>query len=148
MKITIEHGIFPENEIVLRCNSLDEEMLHILTLLKSQSQSLCVWDESRKKELFFISPSDILYGESVDEKTFLYDAGAIYRTAFSLAELCERYEGMGYFRVGKSTILNLYKIAGLKSCSAGRIEATMKNGERMMISRHYAPLLRQKLGIS
>lgn len=148
MKITIEHGEFPEHEIILRCKSLDEEMIHILTLLKSQSQNLCVWDESEKKELFFLSPSDILYGESVDEKTFLYDADKVYRTALSLAELCGRYESMGYFRVGKSTIVNLYKISSLKSRSAGRIEAAMKNGERIMISRHYAPLLRQKLGIS
>ena len=35
----------------------------------------------------------------------------------------------------------------LKNCGAGRIEAVMKSGEKILISRHYAPLLRERLGM-
>lgn len=147
MKITVEHQDILENEIVLRCKTLDEEMLNILTMLKSQSQRLCVWEDEEAKELTFLSPAEILYGESLEEKTYLYGPEHIYRTALTLAELCDRYEGVGYFRISKPMIVNLHKISRLQSCNSGRIKATMKNGERIMISRHYAPLLRQKLGL-
>ena len=54
---------------------------------------------------------------------------------------------MGLLRCGKSCIVNLYAIRRLRSCGAGRIEATLSTGERLMISRHYAPALRERLGM-
>ena len=41
MKITVEHKDVPENEIVLRCRELDDEMLHVLSLLRSGMQTIC-----------------------------------------------------------------------------------------------------------
>ena len=147
MKITIEHLDIQENEIILRCRNLDDEILSILSMLKTQSQKLCVWSEEGEKELIFLTPDVILYGESVDERIYLYGTEQVYRSARTLAELCDRYEDVGYVRVSKSMIVNLHQIRRLKSCGSGRIEAAMKNDEKIMISRHYAPLLRQKLGV-
>ncbi len=145
MKITVEHSPVSENEIILRCPQLDEEMLHVLSLLKSSMQKLCAWDENR--EVVLLGHSEVLYGESVEEKTYLYTDKAVYRTALTLGELEARYEALGFCRVSKSMAVNLHGIRSLKNCGAGRIEATMKNGEKMMISRHYAPLLRERLGM-
>lgn len=47
MKIIVQHTAIPENEVILRCPALDEEMLGILTLLRSGLQRLGVWDEAR-----------------------------------------------------------------------------------------------------
>ena len=145
MKITIEHCDVPENEIILRCPELDDEMLHILALLKSQNQRICALDEN--KDLTFLSPNDVLYAESVDEKTFLYCENIVYRTSLSLSELSYKYENIGFFRIGKATVVNLHRILNLKSQTDGRIEATLQNKEKLIISRHYAPLLRQQLGV-
>ena len=145
MKIRVEHDSAAENEVVLRCPFLDEEMLEVLSLLKARAQKLCVWQE--EKELLFLAPAQVLYGESVEEKTFLYGETEVYRTALSLTELEARCEGVGFCRVGKSLVVNLNRIASLKSCAAGRIEAKMQNGERLIVSRHYAPLLRERLGL-
>lgn len=145
MKITVEHSPVPENEIILRCPQLDEEMLHVLSLLKSSMQKLCAWDEAG--ELILLHPGEVLYGESVEEKTYLYTAQAVHRTALTLGELEARYETLGFCRVSKSMAVNLHGIRSLKNCGAGRIEATMKNAEKIMISRRYAPLLRERLGM-
>lgn len=51
MKITVEHTDIPENEVILRCPVLDEEMLGVLSLLRSGLQRLCVWDDSRRTTL-------------------------------------------------------------------------------------------------
>ena len=42
-------------------------------------------------------------------------------------------------------VLNLYRIAALKSEPGSRIRATMENGEQVMISRKYAGKLREIL---
>lgn len=145
MKITVEHTDAAENEIVLRCRELDEEMLHILSLLRSGMQTLCAWTE--EKEMVFLRPGEVLYAESVEERTWLYCEGAVWRTALTLSELESRYEVLGFCRVSRSMVVNLHGIRQLKSCAGGRIEAVMRSGERVMISRHYAPLLRERLGM-
>ena len=145
MKITVEHCDTPENEVILRCRELDEEMLHILALLRSGMQSLCAFTEER--ETVLLSPQEVLYAESVEERTWLYCEKAVWRTALSLSELEARYESLGFCRVSRSMVVNLHGIRQLKSCAGSRIEATMRNGEKVMISRHYGPLLRERLGM-
>lgn len=145
MKITVECCDVQEPACILRCAALDDECLRVLALLNTRQQRLCAWQENR--ELIFLSPADVYYCESVDDRTFLYCEREVYQTALRLAELEARYDTMGLFRVGKSMVVNLYKIARLKSCANSRIEATMQNGEKILVSRHYAPLLREKLEI-
>ncbi|MGM9536784.1 MAG: LytTR family DNA-binding domain-containing protein [Candidatus Onthomonas sp.] len=144
MKITVEHSD-TENEVVLRCRELDEEMLHVLSLLKSGLQTLCAWTENR--EMVLLRPGEVLYAESVEEQTWLYGEGAVWRTALSLSELESRYEALGFCRVSRSMVANLHGIRQLRSCPGSRIEATMRNGEKIMVSRHYNPLLRERLGM-
>ena len=74
-------------------------------------------------------------------------ASAFYQTALTLAELEGRYGELGYLRVSKSAVINLHRIRSLKSRTGGRIEASLENGERLVVSRHYAPLLRERLGL-
>lgn len=145
MKITVEHWEEQENKVVLRCRELDEEMLWVLSLLRSGLQRLCVWDGEREATL--LSPREVVYCESVDERTFVYTSGAVFQTALSLAELEDRYGGLGLFRAGKSAVVNLHHIRTLKSRPGGRIEAALETGEKLMVSRHYAPLLRERLGL-
>ena len=59
MKIIVQHTAIPENEVILRCPALDEEMLGILTLLRSGLQRLGVWDEART--LTLIAPDQVVY---------------------------------------------------------------------------------------
>ena len=58
MKITVEHMDLPENEVILRCPALDEEMLGVLSLLRSGLQRLCVWDDSRRTTL--LTPDEVM----------------------------------------------------------------------------------------
>ena len=70
-----------------------------------------------------------------------------HQTALTLAELEGRYGELGYLRVSKSAVINLHRIRSLKSRTGGRIEASLENGERLVVSRHYAPPLRERLGL-
>ena len=77
MKITVEHKDVPENEIVLRCRELDDEMLHVLSLLRSGMQTICGWTEDR--QMVFLRPGEVPYAESVDDRTWLYCDDAVRR---------------------------------------------------------------------
>lgn len=143
MKITVEHRQGEENEIILRCQEVDDEILQVLSYLKSQSQKLYVYNQ--ENEVILLSCDEIYYCESVDEKVFLYSEKEIYRTTLTLIQLESLYSLLGLFRISKSMIVNLYKIRQLKSYTSGRIELLMKNNEKIIVSRRYASLLRQKL---
>ena len=145
MKIRIEHAPLEENEVILRCTQLDDEMLRVLSLLRSGMQKLLVCNEHR--EMLPLSVSKVVYCETVEEKTFVYTHDGIYQTALSLAELEDRWGDLGLFRAGKSSVVNLHEIQKLKNCGSGRIEALLTTGEKMVISRRYAPILRERLGL-
>ena len=145
MKIRIEQTSVEENEVILRCAQLDDEMLRVLSLLRSGMQKLLVWNEQR--ETLPLSVSKVVYCETVEEKTFVYTHDGIYQTALSLAELEDRWGDLGLFRAGKSSVMNLHEIQKLKNCGSGRIEALLTTGEKMVISRRYAPILRDRLGL-
>ena len=145
MKVTVEHIDSEENEVILRCRELDDEMLRLLALVRSGMQKLLVWNERR--ELLPLSISQVVYCETVEEKTFVYTENGMYQTALTLSELEERWAAMGLLRCGKSCVANLYAIRRLRSCGGGRIEATLSTGEKIVISRHYAPALRERLGM-
>lgn len=76
-----------------------------------------------------------------------YCENDIYQIALNLLELKNNYSSVGFLRISKSMVVNLYKIKRLKSYTSGRIEVIMKNDEKIIVSRHYAPMLRQKLDI-
>lgn len=143
VKIIVEHDDLDENEIILRCTSIDDEMLQILTYLKSQSQKLCAYDE--QKNMFLLSPEQVYYCESVDEKVFLYGSDFVYRTAFNLSQLESTYADLGFIRISKAMVVNLYKIKSLKSYTSGRIALLMQNDENIIVSRKYAADIRQRL---
>lgn len=68
-------------------------------------------------------------------------------TPLTLAELELRCRELGYCRVSRTMVANLRRVESLRSLPAGRIECTMQNGERLIVSRRYAPLLREQLGV-
>lgn len=144
MKIRVEHGEFPENEVVLRCKELDDEMLEVLALLHERSARIACFKDG---ETHFLLPGEVFYAEAVDGKTFLYTSNLILETHQSLSALHNRHEEAGLMRIGKSQLCNLYHVAKLKSLPNSRVEITLKNSERLIVSRHYVQSLKERLGI-
>ena len=146
MKITIQD--IPEgeeDEIIIRCRKVDEHMLKMIYALKAGRDKITV---SKEDKLFQIQPSSVYYFEAVDNRTFAYLEADVYETRFRLYELEERLIGTDFFRATKSTIINLAKVESLSPAFSGRFEVCMKNGEKLIVSRQYVPLLKEKLGLS
>ncbi len=145
MKITIEDRLDGgEDEIIIRCKKMDEHLLKLVYAIKTGQEKLTV---SKENDILQVAPKDIFYFEGVDNKVFLYLEKDVYETKLKLYELEERYRGTDFVRVSKSVILNLAKVKHLSPAYNGRFEATMKNNEKLIVSRQYVPVLKEKLGL-
>ena len=134
-----------ENEVIIRYREMSSEVEEVLRAASGESDGdekiLCA-DGDKK---YMLTTGSVLYIESVDRTTFVYTSDGVYKTALTLQALELAYAEKGFFRCSKSMILNIYRIAGLKSEAGGRIDAAMENGEHVIISRSYAKAFRRVL---
>lgn len=145
MKITIQdRSPEEEDEIIIRCRSVDEHLLKLIYALKAGRDRLTV---SREDKIFQVQPSDIFYFEAVDNKVFAYMEKEVYDVRYKLYELEERLKNTDFFRASKSTVINLAKVENICPAFNGRFEVCMENGEKLMVSRQYVPHLKEKLGL-
>lgn len=94
-----------------------------------------------------LSAEDVLFIESVDKRAFIYTTDEVLETSLRLYEMEDCLAGCDFLRVAKGCIVNFRAVTALKPDVNGRIIATLKNGERVVISRQYAPTVKSKLGL-
>lgn len=145
MRVTVlDIGPDEEEEVVIKCRALDDTMVDMINYFKQGGRKLKAY---RDGGIFFLDAKEIFYIESVDQKVFAYGESEVYQVKSRLYELQEELPGWDFVRVSKSTILNLNKIKSLTPAFGGRYEALMKNEEKVIISRQYVGLLKEKLGV-
>lgn len=142
MKYTVRRIEEGEDELVLKYHSLTPEIERILNFLNGEQQKIRGWKE---KTLVMLEPSSILYIESVGGKTFAYTEEEVLRIDYALNRLEQLLSPVNFFRCSKSMILNIDKVERLRSLPSNRIDASMCNGEHIIISRTYASDFRKRL---
>lgn len=142
MKITLQKIDDDQEEIIIRYRQMTERIDGIIRYVEGQGKKLA---GVRDGQQFLLDAGRIFYAESVDGVTYLYTDQNVYQSDLTLA-FCETlYRADGFFRCSKSMVINIYHIERLKSMPGNRIDATMDNGEHVVISRRYAKELRNIL---
>lgn len=146
MKFTIEQSSDNnEVEINIKCGQIiDEKLQKLIDQIRLYSFSIVC---KKDKEIYQISLKDAYYIESVEEKTFVYLEKEVYESNLKLYELEEQLKNTSYIRVSKSIILNIEKLQSVKPLINGKLEANLKNNEKILINRHYVPEFKKKFGI-
>lgn len=146
MKLQIEQSdTVRETEIIIRCGSaMDERLRRLIRQIQMYSFSLT---GKRDGESYQLAPEDVYYIESVEERTFLYTAEEMYESTQRLYELEGKLQSTDLMRVSKSVILNLNALRSVRPLLNGRFEATLLNGEKVLISRHYLAAFRERFGV-
>ena len=145
MKITIlETKPDEEDEIIVKCSFLDDDLTLLLNQLKNGSSKL---NFNKDNKIVLVEKKDILFFESVDDKVFAYTLDDALETKFKLYELEQILPAKTFFRANKAVIVNVNKIKSLSPAFGGRFEAVLKNGYRVIISRNYVPKLKELLGL-
>ena len=143
MKIEILEG-FDGIEITIKCLKTTEDIRKIESILHSYAKRLSC---TKSGVTHLIDAKSVLYFESVDKQSFLYTESDVYELSLKLYEIEEMLSDAGFIRSAKSQILNIHKISSLCPDFGGRIEVTMQNGEKLIVSRQYSKSLKERLGI-
>ncbi|MBH5319565.1 LytTR family transcriptional regulator [Paenibacillus sp. GSMTC-2017] len=145
MKVSIEEITKEqEEEILIKCHEVDDEIHEIVDKLNTKNLIMIGY---HNEIVHRIKLSDIFYFEAVDGKVFMYCQDNVFEVKHKLYELEELCKRNNYFRASKSTILNIAKISSIHPSISGRFEAVLNNGERVVISRQYVPVLKTMLGL-
>lgn len=145
MKVTIlDLPPGEEAELVIKCDHLNEDLTKLINSFKQGNSTLTGYQNG---SIHLLCPKDIYYFESVDQHTYAYCEKEVFEIKSRLYELEAELPALDFFRSSKSTILNLNKIKSLSPAFGSRFEALLKNGERVIISRQYVSVLKEKLGL-
>lgn len=145
VKITIEEiGRDREEEIILRCYETNDDILEIVRQLRALQTGLVGY---RGGEIHRLSLDDIYYFEVVDSKSFFYCKNDVFESRMKLYEFEDICRRTGFFRASKSMILNSGKIDYIAPSFSGRFEVSLLNGEKVMVSRQYVSVLKEKMGL-
>lgn len=145
MKIHInEENCLHDIEIIINCKKTDEKVLKILAMLNTLDMKLT---GIKNNQTYILDVSKILYIDTVDKRTFFYTEDEVYETSLKLYELEEQLKSSDFFRAGKSIIINFNQIKSLKPDIDGRILVTMNNDEKLVVSRQYASVIKNKLEV-
>lgn len=144
MKILIEES--PDNddaELIIKCKSVNDEIQRIIDFIKLSDEKIIGFLNG---ESYVVDPIKILYFESVDKKTFMYTEDKVYEISLRLYELEKKMSKYDFFRSSKSTIINISRIKKLSHKFNGKLEATLDNDEKLLISRQYVSVIKEILG--
>ena len=138
MKVSIRNiDALSEEQVVIECVSVTPEIEEIRAFAQAKGQGLSGVTDGGKMER--IPLDNVCYFEAVDEKCFACTEKKVYEIRQRLYEIEKAYEAYYFVRCSKSVVLNLMKLGSISPALGGRYTAHMKNGEKLIISRKYAP---------
>ena len=144
MRVRFEHVDSPDKEeAVIRAQEETVDIKAAIDLLEGNERKIPLLKDGNN---VFVETSALYYMESVDKKTFVYSRSNCYETRLRLYEL-EDTLGAYFLRISKSMIVNLKKIKCVKSDLSGRMEATLLNDEKIVISRGYVKEIKRRLDL-
>lgn len=143
MKLTLHEGLaIPETEIDVRCHMVDRRLSSLLSYIRQYSFTL---EGKIGESSFYLPLEEIIYIDSADGRTFLYSGKKVYESRETLASLQEKLVNTPFIRISKNCILNTIWLKSVSPLWNHRLEALLKNGEKLIVSRNYIPALKQKL---
>lgn len=145
MKVTIDKNeLHLDPEIIVKCKEIDDVLQDIISYIGIADKNMIGEVDG---EIFFIPLNSILYFESVDKTVYIYTEKQVYKSLARLYILEEQLVETYFARVSKTTILNLKKLSSVKLAKNAKLEGTLVNKEKILISRQYVPEIKKKLGV-
>ena len=136
-----EEGL-EENYLELHYDRLDEETNAVLSRLKDTLRYL---DGSCGGKKVTVALTDIFYLETVDRKTFAYTKENCIEIREALRDVIDEFSDIGFVRISKSSIVNIYKIKRLQGDLNMRVIIYLKNDEKLIMNRSYRNEFYEKL---
>ncbi len=111
-----------------------ESVRGLIKRIKSLDLSFSAFTDERQVR---IALSDVYYLENVERKVFLYTKGDVFRLDASMAEIDKITEDSDLVRISRTCVMNTSHLTGIRQLKNSHLEATLDNGERLIVSRKY-----------
>lgn len=143
MKLTITQNLeITEPEIHIQCSILDKRLQNLIDYIRQYSFSLI---GTKDRQQYSIPLETIYYIDSVDGTTFLYTKTTVYECKETLTSLEQKLINTPFVRISKCCILNLNAMKCVESSFNHRMQVTLKNDEKVIVTRKYIESLKEKL---
>lgn len=144
IKIEIDESL-AEEEIIIRCRSLDEDAISIQKRVADAVNSRMQLEVSKGEKEYYITVDEIFFVETDATRVVVHTAKDIYETKLRLYELEDILPG-NFIRVSKSTILNATRVRAIHKNITGASEVEFAgSSKKVFVSRNYFKLLMAKL---
>ncbi|WP_342759120.1 LytTR family DNA-binding domain-containing protein [Kineothrix sedimenti] len=131
-----------ETEVIVKYAEMDQDVKRLISLLQAaDTKILCESKDGEK----VVKAADIFYIESVDKRTYVYCENEVYRTQLRLYQLLDMLSDTDFVQINKACILNINVLDTIKTLFNSRMEAMLKNGERLYVTRKYLNGIKNKL---
>ena len=135
---------FSDTEITVNCRRITPELQDIINRIRLLDCSVtCRLDG----EIYRLPADNICYFDSVDGRSFAYSDNTCYEVDESLSELEERLKGLSFVRISKNTLVCLRALRSAKGLDFSRMRLTLRNGEQLIVSRHYLKSFKEAFGL-
>jgi DNA-binding LytR/AlgR family response regulator len=91
--------------------------------------------------------SEIYYIESVDKRTYIYLENGVGECVLRLYELEEMLSTAYFLRISKSCIVNIAYVKSITLMINRNLLLTMRNGEKVIVSRRYVKKINEMIGM-
>ncbi len=144
IRVELDSGIM-EEEVVIRCNSLSEEVQQIQRALADLAAGRQPFIFYKGDTEYYLPLEDILFFETEEKVIFAHTKDAMYQVKYRLYELEEFLPGH-FMRISKSTILNTHRIYSIRrNLASSSVVAFQNTHKQVFVSRHYYKPLKNKL---
>ncbi len=146
MKVRMEIAEdLPEDEILIRCGRVDENIRNIYRYLLEQAKSgpkIAFFKENRE---YYFPLDDVLFFETSGEHVYAHTAEDAFLIRYRLYELEELLPG-SFVRAAKSTIVNIRRIYSItKDLTSSSLIQFTGSHKQVYASRYYYKELRRRL---
>lgn len=145
MKLSVrEDPAAAEIEVTVVCPRIDQRVQRIVAAVEMEDRRLAGVADGFLRVL---SARDVLYAETVDGRTFLYGEDKVYEATATLAEIESHLAGTEFVRASRQMLVNLAHVSGIRPYLNARLELALDNGERLIASRQFAPVIKKRIGL-
>ncbi|AGX43446.1 response regulator of the LytR/AlgR family [Clostridium saccharobutylicum DSM 13864] len=146
MKIQVEvDNKIKENEVIIRCSKLSEEVKNIQSMLDdmlSNNKRITFYKGDTE---YYLSLEEVLFFDTEENGICAHTINNIYNVKYKLYELEELLPGY-FMRVSKSTILNTNHIYSITRSLSSSSKVEFQNTHKQVyVSRYYYKPLKIKL---
>jgi len=135
MLLNLEHRqTHKDIEVSIIYPEKNKTVERLVSFINSFSIKIEGYAESGVKQ---INVPDIYYIESEDKIAVIFCEKECFRTKYRLYQMSEKLACFGFVQISKYCLININKLDKIIPLSNRRMEAILKNGKRVIITRKY-----------